>query len=560
METSVPDKWTSTFWNGMYWVVAKGYDQRIPAQIWDKTERPESFAECRLLKKSVLRTSLLVHLDEDHNQPVFVKRHHRRSWKDDLRSLFMPSRAYNEWKVLLHFNHLHLPAPMPLGYGEKRSNGVLRESCVVTSAILSAQPLFPTLPHQLNALGPEKRLALANEIVMPLARLIARLHNKGVYFRDLHGGNILYRYDDSGHPEFFFVDTDKARFSWRIARRNRIDDLAQLYISLFRHRTFLWVRFLKRYCTATKEPTLHWRYLFPRVGSAARTLLERHIRSRSKRCLKNTTAFGVVRRGGTKVFFRKAVPLSLIDEAIEQAHQVMKRDSKPPAAGRESVVISSLRSPETSFRVTSYAFSLRNIILSIFGLTAAKEAWVNGNALLVRNIPTFQPIALYETTGRIGISSSSLVEEALGNRESAENYFIRNFLSDKGEKTFLLRCRFIEELAQSIRRLYQTQVFFSVLSSKDIFVEETAKGAWRFSFAFDRHIAFDRLVSVRKQRTNIVQLHSSLGPAIPLRDQLRFLRAFTRHMPRDERMAFTQQIIRQVSRMYPPPLSRADSL
>ena len=528
----------------MDWVVAKGYEGYIPSLLWEKTDQPEDFPECRLLKRSILRTSFLTKIDLGRHDTIFVKRHHRKNRQDDLRNLVMPSRACNEWKVLLQFKRLGLPAPEPLAYGEKRRNGVLRESCVVTGAILSAQPLSSLLSQT----GCLENRSNEEKLIDSLAHLIGRLHNAGVYFRDLHGGNVIARFDHHKNPEIFFVDTDKARFAPSIKCRNRIADLTLLYVSVFQNNAPLWEMFLSIYFRVMENRTITEQEIDTAVHEGAQRYVHRRLKSRSKRCLKNSTSFGVKKEKRSTLYVRKSVPLSLIQEALEQARPAMTA-LRESSAGRTTLNTASLgKEPERLFQVTGHTYTLGEQLLSMFRRTTAKQAWVNGNALLVRKIDTFQPIALYEQKGLVGINQSVLLAQAFEKSQPIGIYFRQRFLYPKNEEPFRRRCRFITAFGESVGSLTQKQIFFSSLTVNDVFVEEIPNDSWRFLYAYDKNITFDRPVALDKQRISLLQLHTSLEPAIKNRDRLHFLCSFTRHLPRKQRKDFIRYIIRKAAK------------
>jgi hypothetical protein len=82
------------------------------------------------------------------------------------------------------------------------------------------------------------------EVVVALARLARRLHDGGVFFRDLTDGNVLVTRGDAG-PRLWLVDLDRARVGtspvpaprrWRDLARpglNRPEDLKLLLSSYF---------------------------------------------------------------------------------------------------------------------------------------------------------------------------------------------------------------------------------------------------------------------------------------------------------------------------------------
>jgi tRNA A-37 threonylcarbamoyl transferase component Bud32 len=66
------------------------------------------------------------------------------------------------------------------------------------------------------------------EVYEGLSDYLFRMHSRGVYFRDLSGGNILVRRKPDGKPGFLLIDTGRARFHlWRTRLPHCIADLTR---------------------------------------------------------------------------------------------------------------------------------------------------------------------------------------------------------------------------------------------------------------------------------------------------------------------------------------------
>ena len=83
-----------------------------------------------------------------------------------------------------------------------------------------------------------------------LAGFLVELHRTGVYHRDLHIGNILYRCDARGNCRFQLIDTNRMTFHRRLSQRRRIENLRRLACE-----TDAYLYILKRYAEATGADT-----------------------------------------------------------------------------------------------------------------------------------------------------------------------------------------------------------------------------------------------------------------------------------------------------------------
>lgn len=409
MESLQHNAWIRTCWGGMTWVVANGWDPAALERVWSNAQEPDRHPDCRVVQRNILRTSILAALPGHAGSAIFLKRHHRRHWRDDARSLLIPSRAYNEWKTLLHFQRLGLPAPAPIAYGEQRCRGVLKDSCLMTTALADVQPIVPGLLATLAGWKPREQFLFRRELVDQLGSLIGRLHNAGVFFRDLHGGNILCR-TIAGKPlELFFVDTDKAWFFSRLSRRRRIADLAALYNSVFSSSLSLWARFLIAYQATSGSISLTWRDLLMSVRPVAAAFQKRHLVSRSKRCLRESTAFGVAFRKDIGLYYRKTLSTVGMDAACAYiVHQCRQSEAQ---ADQQRLGRNMVPSPEPGsiWFASIYRYPASEKLRSLVGPSAAKKAWITGNALAARDVPVMMPLVLAERKQAGMVSASCLI-------------------------------------------------------------------------------------------------------------------------------------------------------
>jgi len=537
------NEWIKLSREGMDWVVKRGYEQSIPDKIWDKAKRPAHFPECQVVKDNILRTSILISFPKDSEQDLFLKRNHRRHWKDDVKSLFIPSRSFSEWKTLFHLQRLNLPVPDPLAYGERRHHGILKDSCLIVEAIDSAQPLNSYFSQQSVCPAKKKFFKKKMALITRLAHLIARLHHCGVYYRDLHGGNILIR----GTEEVFFVDTEKVRFVARMSTGKRIRDLAMLYNSLFVEANLTWIKFLKIYLEEEKNVHLHWKKFFREIEKIARAFRERHIKSRSKRCLKKSTSFGIRAEGKRKVYFRKEFTEAVLQQALDKIKRFKKEDKNGTIGKAGKIKIYRIRIPDNplypSLWVREYRYTGMERVKSLIGFSLGKTDWFNSNGLLVRKVPAPLPLSLVEEKGIMGIKASVLITEDLSSCDRLDAYIPKHFQPENQKTAFSRKIHFVHGLAKSFNQLYDKKVFLKNVKAENIFVNETDENSWRFYFGNVNQITFNHPVSADKKLINLIHFNATIPFEVGWKDRLRFLFHFLRSRPRKERKVFVRKIL-----------------
>jgi hypothetical protein len=154
---------------------------------------------------------------------------------------FRPSRGVRGWlqrfksgKALRSWNGAHellrrgIPTPQPIAWLEHPQSPRESESYYLCEAFeggSSARQAF----YAFNK-GDAAFLGVpAPELYSAMAKLVAKMHGRGVFFRDLSAGNLLLRRTQSGAIEFALIDTARARVGTKaISTRQRLADLMRL--------------------------------------------------------------------------------------------------------------------------------------------------------------------------------------------------------------------------------------------------------------------------------------------------------------------------------------------
>lgn len=151
-----------------------------------------------------------------------VKHHLHKKLLDRLK----PSKALRSWNGAVELARRGISTAEPLAWFEERPVQDLTRNCYVCNRVTDAIPAS-------RALASIKRGKPAldiepDELYRQLARFICDMHDRGVYFRDLSGGNILIqRSSDSLH--FNLIDTGRLTlYSGRVPQSKRLEDLTRI--------------------------------------------------------------------------------------------------------------------------------------------------------------------------------------------------------------------------------------------------------------------------------------------------------------------------------------------
>jgi hypothetical protein len=226
------------------------------AILFDKLHQHEQHPELSLVRENKVRASFFMKAPETGEQQLFIKRYKVRGWQDVAKYIFLPLKAVSEWRNLRLLKDCGLPVPPPVAIGIKKNGVVLQDSCLIVEALLNTQPLNEYVAAQLPLAATEKAEALKQSLALSLARLAAEIHNKKIYYRDLHAGNILIRAEDNGQYQLFLIDLHRAWKPFALLEWMKIRDIAQLCNSLpelsSERRLFIG-RYLKDTCSAPES-------------------------------------------------------------------------------------------------------------------------------------------------------------------------------------------------------------------------------------------------------------------------------------------------------------------
>jgi tRNA A-37 threonylcarbamoyl transferase component Bud32 len=125
----------------------------------------------------------------------FVKHYRITKSPEALKHLVRATSARREWRNALELDRRGVPSIVPIGFGECRRGGLVRDSFFLTEELPGATTLEQFTDELLPAGGAASQRHLRRVLVDAVARFCASLHAAGVFHRDLHRGNLLIAAD-----------------------------------------------------------------------------------------------------------------------------------------------------------------------------------------------------------------------------------------------------------------------------------------------------------------------------------------------------------------------------
>jgi len=475
----------------------------------------------QLIKESKWRRAAFVILPT--GQKVFLKIDKSKDWLEYLKYLILPSKARKEWLVAYSLRRQRLPVPKPMGWIEKRRLGSVKESLYLSEVLetgVSASDELGTLQSE--------------SMVRPLAETLRRFHDAGLTHNDLHIGNFLWV-----KGSLFLTDLHSASIRKATSLKQRLWNITHLFHSLRsfwlekEQRTFLEIYFEK------EVGPLQKREVFLRqIHHGMDRLQRRQWRSRTKRCLKNSTEFLLEKEGNLTVFRRKDFPLDESKAAVE-GHRNLARE-KPEGLAKHSprVIVSVTQRRDKKLAVKHFCYPyLWDRLKDFLRRSRGRKAWIGGNGLKARGISSVQPLALVETNHWLGSKESFFLMETLEGSQELDRYVLQG-LGDFRRKRI-----FIRSFAGWLADLYNKKIYHKDMKTCNFLVVEK-QGSWDFYLLDLEDVRFGQRVTERKLFKNFFQLNTSTPRIISRTDRLRFAKECLGRIP-DIKNA--KRLLRQVA-------------
>ncbi len=502
--------------NGMQWTIRDDLEEALLDGLLSRLKSPDSCPELCLIKDNNVR-SVFSCITRDKTCPeVFIKYYKNTGLQHALKHMLVQSKAFSEWRVLNRFIEKRIPCPQALAFTEDRSCRILKDSYLITKSLHPAIPLNEYVEQiSYKTAFLKKKI----EILHALADLVSSLHINGIFYRDLHAGNILIKINDPNAPELFCIDLHKAAVLPRLFQWMKVRDLAQLCNSLPSSRTDK-IRFLKQYCKTSMESSSSYHSLLRKVYVKRLQLEKCRIKSRSKRCIKKSSVFEVCRTWHQKYCGRKDFGKTAAQKVITLHVAEREKDTSTAikTSSKSVLTVHTIDNVQPlcakGYRYLGIFYSFKNL----FRKSRAMKSWVAANSLLVRGIQTPAPLAIIEKKWGPFLRESFIITSWLRNASELNN-FIRIQLDTNSKTT---KESFIQACARVLRRMHAAGVYHADLKSNNILVSGDAGTGWNFYFIDLDRVSFKNSLSFYQRANNLAQINASISEIMTIKDRLKF--------------------------------------
>jgi tRNA A-37 threonylcarbamoyl transferase component Bud32 len=327
----------------------------------------------------------------------------------------------------------------------------------------------------------------------------------------------------------------------------RVRDLAQLRNSLTVSRP-VQMRFLINYLRQANLPVDSHRDFARRVELKAARMWKTHLKSRTKRCLKESSEFSIIKRNGCTIYRNRVYPQALIDELLNRYRQqfpgghprILKKTPK------ETVSVLRLTHGGEEYRVVAkesrFASLFSRLRNSLFR-SRARRNWIGARALHVRGISTPEAIALIECRSGQLLQRTLLLTRYVDQFHELNDYLLMRYNRRLTEEEARHKRRFLAALAGFIRDMHDRGIYHADLKSNNILVREAGDGWNLYVVDLDRIRCGGRL-SFRERANNLAQMNASVAACMTPSDRVLFFKRYAQGTPlTKERKRYFREIM-----------------
>jgi tRNA A-37 threonylcarbamoyl transferase component Bud32 len=476
----------------------------------------------QVIKSSRLRWAAIFDLSEKGK--IFVKRDRTKGWSEMMKYLFLPSKGRKEWFIAYQLQKKNLNVPSPVGWVEKGRWGLVKESYYLSEAIGSGTSLIDFLHSGMKV------------AIESLAKKVKAFHDAGLFHKDLHGGNFLW-----DGETFFLTDLHRAEILRSVSLDQRLQNLSHLFHSLRSHwgrEDFL--RFLKEYFGEESLDCKELKNRFQKVLASIEHLQRRWRKSRTRRCLKESTSFYRERGREMVVYRRRDFPMDRVEEALRRHRALTGKTSENLLKQAPESLVSLVQAGDTKICVKEFRYPhWIDRLKENFRYPKGLKAWIAGNGLKVRDVASPGVMAYAERGNGFAIREGFLLMEASKNGKEMDRHLFKGFESVQRKRLF------ITAFARWLSGIHAKEIFHRDMKACNIFVYEEGEG-WCFQLLDLEDVRLDKRVKETAVFRTLLQLNTSIPKGITHTDRMRFYVEYCRHHPMiQDRKSFLSKLIQK---------------
>jgi tRNA A-37 threonylcarbamoyl transferase component Bud32 len=360
-----------------------------------------------------------------------------------------------------------------------------------------------------------------------IAQTTAALHRVSFYHRDYHAGNLLLTTDATGKPHVWVIDLHRSSFPRDMLGFRGPKNIADIIHSLLPAVGQGDIRrFLSRY--RKENPAARWDETAAErsIEKRLKKIETRRLRSRTKRCMINSSVFSVTRSLNEVVYARRDFSPEEIARVIGRfalgEGRLIKKDKKASIA-----LVSENRGDLCVKAYERLGFS--GLFKALMGISRGHNSWRAAQGLSVRGFNTPRHLCLVIKRRLFVPRAIYLVMESIAPRLEMARFILRN-LKDRPSGT---AARFVTSFGSVIGSLHRAGIYHRDLKTSNIAVERQGD-TFSISFLDLDAVSFGRSVSRTRRAKNLAQIYLSTPGLIGAEQRKLFFEAYAATLAKEE--------------------------
>ena len=474
--------------------------------------------------------------------PLFIKKFKVIDLWQRFSYVFRPSRARKEWFTSLFLTQKGILTPRPLGVLERRKHGIVTECFFIAEALEGASNLRDFCKNRFDSHDPSEA---RDQILRLLAETTRKIHDSGLFHKDLHSGNFLLVDDRS----LYLVDLHQTRRQARVNKAKRFWNIGQIFNSLdFMLDDGARRLFLLTYGRGEAPFGMKLDICLVKVGAMVQKMVKRRRKSRAKRCLKESSLFTVARRAGLRIYRRREFGEDDLMVVLEDHRDMVRSQRGKLLKYSPKTIVSMVGTLAGNGRricVKEYRYdTISDRLRHLFWPPRGRASWTASNVLFSRGISLQKPLAYAERRKLGFLRQAFCVTDSPSDHLELDRYLIQRF---QGPARRDLR-RFIRQFGQWVGSLHREGIYHRDLKTCNILVQENQDG-WRFSLIDLEDVILNQRIGVGKIRRNLVQINCSIPKSFSYGDRMRFLSGYLKaHPVLMDKRAFAKRVLEESRR------------
>jgi tRNA A-37 threonylcarbamoyl transferase component Bud32 len=510
------------------WLVTAEYRDTLSPAALNRLIRREGVSHALLRRELSSRTVTRLEPASPELPALYLKEYRFPTFAERLKHLF-GSPAHREWHTALRIVERGISTFTPLAVGTLRRFGLPVASYLVSREVDHARPLMDFLLDRKRH-DEQSGWEAGKAITCSLARFVRELHRRGVLHKDFHWGNILIDARDLSDIRWYLMDLHRIQLKRRLRDRDRIANLASLGTAFrFTTRKTERLRFLMQYARGDEQWETQLGDCARRIENRAAGMLQHIWNRKARRCTKGNKHFASFSspacRGLLSMAFSSPEIITLLQDP-GQAFSAPGRRMIKNSNTTSSCILPTMIAGETAgifikrYNYQSALYALKYLVRTSRG----KRTWKAAHALLVRGVPTPEPVAYGEKRRARMLRESFFVTRALARAIPLSALLAEAGPGARGRHP-VDKADVVRRTALLVRMMHERGIWHRDLKAGNILVELMPGGGMQLYLTDLDGIRVKETVRPAERIRDLARLNRSLitSPALSVRDRHCFL-------------------------------------